>query len=220
MSKSWTNNSVPFILVNKTGTSPTLNNEKLWPSNDNKSCFVFGGAQSYTLNVYSPPDVELWQFTLNNTGSGVWTQFHPENMGGLTRPDLAAAATVDNTGFIIGGHMDSHSSQASLGDSGYEAIPGIVSYNITSGVFSNDTAPANVTNTFLASVPNFGPSGLLISTGHGEYSATEPNYITNVTIYEPLGKTWHTQSTTGNSPAVRDSACTVGLPGDNGTYEM
>ena len=141
-------------------------------------------------------------------------------MGGLTRPDLAAAATVDNTGFMIGGHMDSHSSQASLDDSGDEFIPGIVSYNITSGFFSNDTAPQNVTNAFLAPVSNFGPSGLLISAGHGEYSSTAPNSITNVTIYEPLGKTWHTQSTTGNAPTLRDSACTVGLPGDNRTYEM
>ena len=220
MSKSWTNTSVPYTLVNKTGTAPNLNNERLWPANDNKSCYVFGGAQSYTLDVYSPPNIDLWYFTLTSTGRGSWAQFHPADLGGLTRPDLAAATTLDNTGFIIGGHMDSHSSQASLDDTGYETIPGIVSYNITSAVFSNDSAPANVTNVFLASVTNFGPSGLLISAGHGEYSPTEPASITNVTIYEPLGKTWHTQSTNGNPPAIRDSACTVGIPGDNGTFEM
>ena len=223
MSKSWTNTSIPFTVVNKTGTAPNLNNERIWRVNDNKSCFAFGGAQSYIPSGWSPPVVALWQFALNSTGGGSWSQFQVGSgtiFDSLTRPDLAATATVDNTGFIIGGHMDSHSSQASINDPNPEVIPGIVSYNMTSGVWSNDSAPTNVTNTFLASVTNFGPSGLLISAGHAEYSPTGPISITNVTIYEPLGRTWHTQSTNGNAPAVRDSACAVGLSGDNGTYEM
>lgn len=222
MSKSWTNASVPYQLINKTNTAPNLNNEKLWPSDDNKSCFVFGGAQSYLLNVWSPPDVALWQFTINSTGGGSWTQFQAgagSVLGSLTRPDVAHAATVDNTGFIMGGHEDSHSSQVSLYTDGDIPIPGIVSYNITSGFWSNDSAPANVSNAFWAPVSNFA-SGLLVSAGHGAYSPTESDSITQVSIYEPLGKTWHNQSTYGTAPAMRDSACSVGIPGDNGTYEM
>lgn len=219
MRKSWTNKSVPY---SATTAGLILNNEILWPSEDNKTCYAFGGAKTYLQSTWGGPPVSVDQFAL--TGSnGSWNLFHPASSGwnGLTRPDQAAGATMENTGYIIGGIVNSHSAQDTmiLGNTTIP-IPGIVSYNITSGQWSNDTAPANISNIFFESVASFGPMGLLIGAGHGDYSPTAPTTVSNLTIYEPVGKTWHTQSTTGEAPRIRNWPCSVALPGDSGTYEM
>ena len=71
----------------------------------------------------------------------------------------------------------------------------------------------------LASVPIFGPEGLLLATGMGEIDL-DPIPFDTITIYEPGNKTWYNQTATGDIPKGRDKACTVGIQGDNGTYEM
>jgi len=221
MSISWTNASVPYSTAESHGA--ILNNERLWPANDNKTCYAFGGSTTYIFNSWLSPTVSMYQFMLNGSGNGSWSVFNSASSiwSSLTRPDQAAGAKLDDTGYIIGGVENSHSSQATMdfGDT-VIPVPGIASYNMTSGQWSNDTAPVNVSNVFLESVTNFGPAGLLIGGGHAGYSTTAPTTITNLTIYEPIGKTWHNQTTTGNAPSIRDWPCTVGLPGDNGTYEM
>lgn len=221
ISKSWTNASVPYSTAEPHGS--ILDNELLWPANDNRTCYSFGGTTTSIWNAWLSPPVTMYQFVLNGSGNGTWSEFDSASSvwSSLTRPDLAAAATLDNTGYIFGGVEDSHSSQdtMNLGNT-VIPIPGIASYNMTSGQWSNDTAPMNVSNIFLEPVTNFGPAGLLIGAGHADYSTTAPTTISNLTIYEPVGKTWHDQPTTGNAPRIRDWACTVGLPGDYGTYEM
>ena len=145
------------------------------------------------------------------------------SFGNLTRPDLALGATVDGTGFILGGVADTHSvvgenvtNDIALGD--------IVAFNMTSNEWSNTSMPSNMVrptgrNGILTSVPNFGPEGLLIATGIGAIDLV-PIPFETITIYEPVSKTWHNQTATGDIPNGRDKACTVGIQGDNGTYEM
>lgn len=100
-----------------------------------------------------------------------------------------------------------------------DRIPGIVSFNMTNNTWSNDTMPENAVNTFLVGLQNFGPEGILVSSGSSGI-VTQSQSLNNITIYEPVNKTWHVQNTTGNAPLLRDGPCAVSILGDNGTYEM
>ena len=90
--------------------------------------------------------------------------------------------------------------------------------------WSNSSIPSHLVrpngmNALLNSVPNFGPVGLLLAAGTGTVD-NAPRRFDNITVYEPSDKTWHNQIATGDIPAGRDAPCTVGIQGDNGTYEM
>lgn len=142
----------------------------------------------------------------------------------LTRPNAALAATVDGTGFILGGMENSHSSYATENMTGTIGLEGVVAFNMTSNQWSNSTMPSDMVrplgkNGVLASVPNFGPAGLLLAMGMGAVNQ-DPLSFETITVYEPLNRTWHNQTATGNIPKGRDKACMVGVQGDNGTYEM
>ena len=141
----------------------------------------------------------------------------------LTRPDLALGATVDGTGFILGGVSDRYSARGVNTDQ-YTALGGIVAFNMTSNQWSNTSMPSSMVrptgrNGILASVPNFGPQGLLIAMGIGVTNQV-PIPFETITIYDPESKTWHNQTATGDISKGRDKACTVGIQGDNGTFEM
>ncbi|KAL8730541.1 MAG: hypothetical protein Q9166_003995 [cf. Caloplaca sp. 2 TL-2023] len=187
MSKSWTNSTVTFKEINK-GNAPLLNRQLIWPSTDNQSFFAFGGSLSFWVGSNNIPDVVCWQFTVDGSGGGSWDKFNPGDdsiFHRLRRPDAAGAATVDNTGFIYGGFDGARSTPGISVLSGVH-IPGIVSFNITSGLWNNDTLPEYIENLnapqgMLASVPLFGPSGLLIQAFlYG--GSTTPNYKSNMTL--------------------------------------
>ena len=128
MSRSWDASNVPWTAINKTGSYP-MNNQILWPSSDEKTCYAFGGESStlwYLENLnptYSPRPVDLYQFTLNDNSGGSWTSIESPSYRSadqssvfqpLVRPSKALGALVDNTGFIIGGVSD-YWSQTGLG---------------------------------------------------------------------------------------------------------
>lgn len=226
MSKSWTNDSVPIRVLDK-GNAPQLNKQVLWPSSDNETFFAFGGEESYLDNPWYPPDILLWQFTADGGGGGKWDVFNPSTDSiffNLTRPTDGLAGVVDNTGYIVGGYTNSHSSIATDYQMDNIEIPNIASFNITSGEWNNGTAPAylerqNGTYGMIHPVPTFGPAGLLAMTGT-TFTDGLVDPLSNITLYEPSGKTWYTQTASGDIPNGRDHPCTVGVRGDNGTYEM
>ena len=229
ISKSWSVEDAEFTSINKTSSGVlSLNDGFLFPSADNKSFFQFGGESTWLL--YTPRNpTSVTQFTIGDHGNGSWAQFEPGSTSGfekITRPSRALAATVDDTFFILGGFLDSHSAEDTANIQGFDTDPlnGIVAWNMTSGSWTNDSMPLHLVrpsglNGMLASIPNFGPRGLLLAGGTGTVNNTAPKFD-NITIYEPRDKTWHYQSTTGDIPAGRNGPCTVGVPGDNGTYEM
>ena len=228
MSKSWSNDSVSIRVLDK-GDAPNLNDQILWPSSDNKSFFPFGGEESWLDNPFYPPDMIFWQFKADGQGGGNWSQFDTSSdstFQTLTRPVNALGAVVDDTGYIIGGCMNSHATQDAMYMYGNYAVPGIASFNITSNEWNNDTAPGyterpNGVYGLMHGVPDFGPVGLLAITGTITHIAgVAPDPLNNITLYEPSSKNWYSQTATGNVPAGRDHQCTVGLKGDNGTYEM
>ena len=228
MSESWTNDTISLFLKDRNG-APAQNKQVLWPSIDNKSVFAFGGEESWLDNPWYPPPVQLWQFTADGNGSGTWNIFNSDGnsiFSTLTRPTWALGGVVDNTGFIVGGYICSHSEYDTAYIGGYTniAVPGIASFNLTSGAWSNDTAPEylqrqNGTFGMLQAVPMFGPGGLLLITGT-TFTDGNPDPFDNFTIYEPSEKKWYTQKASGDIPSGRSHPCVVGVNGDNGTYEM
>ncbi|KAL8660532.1 MAG: hypothetical protein Q9202_006455 [Teloschistes flavicans] len=223
--KSWTNHSVKFNSIDK-NDAPNLNNQIIWPSTDNQTFFAFGGAQSYWENPIDIPDVSCWQFTANGEGGGSWSRFRPVDdsiFWGLVRPDSASGVTLDNTGFILGGHEDQKSSPETvlLGDN--IRVPGIVSFNITTNRWANDTMPQYIENLnapqVVASLTVFGADGLIVMAGFTSDRYDHLSY-NNITIYDPSDKTWHSQIATGQVPNGRTGACTVSVKGDNNTVEI
>ncbi|KAL8652408.1 MAG: hypothetical protein Q9226_004283 [Calogaya cf. arnoldii] len=230
MRTSWTNDTVVFRSIAK-NAAPNLNKQILWPSIDNRTFFAFGGEQSFFEDVApDPPDVSCWQFTTDGVGGGLWTIFEPADdsiFHGLTRPDSASGATLDNTGFIMNGLASSRTSPQTLYYRGRVPVPGIVSFNITNNLWQNDTSPQyikdlSVPEGVIAGVSAFGTDGLLMITPTSGLTSNvyNPPPFNNITIYDPSDKTWHAQTTTGQAPAARSLPCTVGVKGDNGTYEI
>lgn len=224
MRNSWTNDSITFGIIPRIGP-PTMNLEVLWPTADNNSFFVFGGETSFIAVPPIPPELQVWEF-LRDGSNGSWTNFEPNGYSGfsnLTRPDGALGVTMGNTGYILGGFESQHSNP-DITSTGDTSVPGMVAFNMTSGRWTNTTTPSNLVrrsgkNGILASVPSFGPSGLLLAVGTGS-NLEGPLHFDNITLYEPINKTWHYQTASGSIPEGRDKACAVGIQGDNGTYEM
>jgi len=116
----------------------------------------------------------------------------------------------------------------------------MVSYNITLGAFSSDSATAfTQSGTWIGGsvefVPGFGVDGILVLLGGVTTASEQPfrslgdlegeDYIKlkNITIYDPSSKEWYWQETAGPVPRDRTHACTVGVStgsGDNRTHEM
>ena len=238
MSKSWTNESVTFRSIESVGP-PNLNSEILFSTQDDNSFFIFGGSSTQLWGTPKPPlEHQLWEFS-ESTDS--WKRVHPGSAFlSLTRPTWALGAMLGDTGYVLGGVENSYSNPA-LELENVDLIPGIVSFNMSAQIWENTTSPnmpRNVSfttrphtpsnnmvmwlsqqNRLLASLPSFGPVGLLLAAGT-EPSLEASNTFDNITLYEPIKNAWYFQKATGEVPLGRLATCTVGVQGDNGTYEM
>ena len=226
MSSSWTNSSVTVSSINKNASEvPILTLECLFAAPDNKSFFQFGGES----NNDNPPTVSVAQFTLSGKGNGSWSDFNAGSLSGfdnITRTSHALAATVEDTFFMLGGLINSRTSHETndMSGSDYVSVGGVLAFNMTTGKWTNSSMPSELVrprgkNGILNSVPSFGSMGLLLAAGVGTVDDA-PRSFDNITMYELSNRTWHYQSATGDIPAGRDGACSVGVQGDNGTYEM
>ncbi|KAI4243407.1 MAG: hypothetical protein L6R42_010765, partial [Xanthoria sp. 1 TBL-2021] len=164
----------------------------------------------------------------DSNGGGSWAIFKPVDQSifyDLTRPGYASGATVDNTGFIFGGHASYRSSPQTSQLRENVPIPGIVSFNITSTRWQNDTLwrpeiqDLNAPHVFFCF--RYCSDVHIYQATRGLTSdANNPPPFNNITIYDPSKKTWLSQTATGQVPSGRSTACTVGVKGDNGTYEI
>lgn len=169
---------------------------------------------------------------MDSNGGGQWSS---ESISAnsifpsLVRPTATNHDFGKDMGFSLGGYYSHKESDAVKG---YVPVPGLVSYNISSGVWSNTTATgftADGTAQYgiMQFVPSFGQEGLLVVLG-GEtsnlvaWTDTGSNLLSfeDINIYDVAEGKWYTQKASGTIPAERDRFCAVGVPGDNGTYEI
>lgn len=236
LSQSWTNDSVSINVINK--TAPIVNYAALWADPNNQSFYQWAGEQSFDLPRGTNPPIpsdSLWQFTVDGNGKGSWSQQSIASNSifpSLTRPAAAYVAYGNGVGYALGGYSSARTSPQTAGLTSFQPIPGLVSYNTTSNQWSNDSATGFSTYGTaeygqMHYVPGFGSEGILVVVG-GEtsnqiaWTDTGSNLLSfaTINIYDPSNKTWYNQSATGQIPESRDRFCSVGVQGDNGTYEL
>ena len=235
LSNSWTpENAVINALVRNEAPNRAMG--LLWVDSDN-TVFSFGGSRSLILNesISTNGGSELWKFTGSNW-SQVLDSSSPDSPT-LTHisPAWAASAWAHGTGYALGGYVgdNRHSSNGNL------VVPttGLLSYNSTSNVWSNDsTAPAltpyGLMGGQMLSAPGFGADGVLIAfggqfTGPGSWSNTGENFIpfSNISVYDIASKSWFWQAATGSTgptdiPPSRTFFCAAGIQSNQSTYEI
>jgi hypothetical protein len=221
---SWTNDttSTPWYQTDK-GYTPLLDDEVLWIDYSNTSFYAYDGSLVANSGQDTPSN-QLWQFIPDGSNSGYWNQSTPLSNSifpTLQRTHGQASCYGNGVGYALGG-IDYDSNAPS---------PGLISYNTTSAWWSNLTTDGFTdSGTFmfgqLQYVPGFGTAGLLVALG-GQTSdrttwAPAQNLLSfqSVNIFDPVSGVWAGQVVSGSQPPARTNFCSVGVQGDNGTYEV
>lgn len=157
---------------------------------------------------------------------------------GLVRAVQAASAFGNGVGYALGGSESWRtSSEAPFYENGEYSrlrmpLPGMVVHDVANGSWSNTTnASFTQSGSFsrgqLQHLPGYGAEGLLIPLGGSTSTAADDaagrslvNDFTTLSMYDVASGTWHTQKTSGEYPLGRINFCSVGVQGDDGTYEV
>lgn len=138
------------------------------------------------------PNNELWKFTADGNGGGAWESVKPGNeaaFSDLVRPRDCMFCVVNNTGYCLGGVVESKS-DPSIPKGVSIALSGIVSYDIGSQKWENISSVGFGSYGTLFSgraehVP-FGPNGLILVLGGFESPVGNPNKTNDI----DFGKLW------------------------------
>ena len=239
LSTSWTNQTVHITQIIK--TAPVLNLGTLWLDPTGTSFYAWGGEVSHTAgtvkNIGAYPGNAVYQF-VPNVSLGSWNQVGSavkSDLDNLLRPVSGAGAFGNGAGYLYGGYTNQWSNDALMNSPTDFPLPGIVSYDITANSWSNISSQSFTQSDSerygqMEFVPGFGPAGLLISMGGGIYGESGTLRVQSlssllstfqqVTIFEPTSRKWYTQTTTGQVPDPRANFCSVGVAGNNGTFEV
>ena len=120
------------------GLAPILNHETLWKTPDRNSCFLWAGETS--LLIYGSPPLELWKFNIDNLGGGTWSPAPSSDtlFPHLLRQSTGCGVANGDTGLYTGGYTSGKTDFATSGQANI-GREGIVSLNMTSGAWSNDS---------------------------------------------------------------------------------
>ncbi|OHW93117.1 kelch repeat protein [Colletotrichum incanum] len=226
LSKSWSASNVTITELSK--GSQARSGQALWRNEATNTLWVWGG---HSPNGAPREDPASWKFEADGKGGGEWSKETPANptfFTDLKRSEEGAFVSTPDAGFWFGGGASGWTNPNPIP----QAVPGIVTYNMTTKSWANETSNAfsengTVNGGSAIYIPTFGPNGLITVMG-GSTSALEPNQRTptgwldfnNLTFFDPITRNWYWQQTTGNAPTARRGFCSVGVNGTNGTYEI
>ena len=211
--------------------APVLIRETLWVNEAKQLIYMWGDADTTSFAHVNGSDI--WALSADGSGGQSW-KF--EDLGSrsqlarLKRTLAGGAATCYNTGFLMGGQAAGPNSSGVL-------VPGLVTYNMTSQTWVNESAtPFTAYGTSVGAeslcLPDFGPSGLVMFLGGVTSAASNPYdsfsalsqsagvAFDNITLFDPFSRQWYWQTTTGSRPTPRHEFCASGIAGPQGTYEM
>lgn len=177
---------------------------------------------------------DLWKFSV---GDESWTKQPAANVDtfmSIKRTADAAVTQCNDMGFWAGGYGSVWTDPSFAAGDLAVPVPGMLTYNLTSGVWANESMIGlNSFETLIsataACLPSFGTSGKgMVLTVGGEiarrdgYNSSEPNMIGfgNLTFWDIETKTWFSQKATGDVPALRSKFCVADVAGPNGTHEI
>lgn len=235
LSKSWTNASVTINSNSKPSGVPNLDDGSLWYDAKNNVLLAgFSGASPRFNTPSSNYALGLWQFALDGQGGGTWSAVSAattELQDNFTRPYQGLSTWGGEAAFTIGGYVSSLTSPATANVSSFKPVSGIVSYNMTTGTFTNSSAAGyNFNGTaergVLHYVPSFGPEGIYVLLGgdasnlNGYTPGQSLRSFSQLTIYDPASGKFYNQTATGNIPESRIEFCATGINSTNQTYEI
>jgi hypothetical protein len=229
VTSSWTSTSVSLNQIAK-GSAPVLNAANLWPDQSGTSFYSFNGIVSSTYTtVPRPPPAQLWQF-LPSGKSGSWTIVDAPV---LKRLNNAACTSGNGSAYFLGG-WGSWLTDAAYADNISLRHPagGLVEYSMETHSWANQSiaefAPSGWSyDSNFYYLEGLERDGLILAMGGASappgpiYPAAQTlNSFNYVTLFDTATGTWYNQSTTGDIPVQRYDTCTVGVKGDNGTFEV
>jgi hypothetical protein len=222
---AWDNATVAGKTVKNPG--PTLKNFALWSDPATGALYSWGGEGPYG-NQNGARNKTLWQFTPDGAGGGAWATKGPANPDAfldIRRNTRGAAAVCAGKGYYLGGAAG----PATDADARrLMATPGLLSYDLATGAWRNETAPdmAQTTQAGEALCAPFGGGGGVLVFVGGIYTAVDDTTaqrqlaMDRITVYNPATSEWLSQKATGEIPDQRSWHCAAGVAGPNGTYEM
>ncbi|KAI3320526.1 hypothetical protein HD806DRAFT_547359 [Xylariaceae sp. AK1471] len=235
LNEPWTNLSASLKQTFK--PAPIFRSSNIWTDPVEEVFYMWGG-QAPGGNLTRTR--ELWQFAADKKGGGNWSAVTPANPDvfvGLRRGACSSWATCNGLGVALGGFgwvwTDPAFSDSNDSSKGVP-IPGLLSYNISTRMWANESAKAfNGLGTSqkgsAACVPSAGTEGVGLILPLGglfsdlvvfEQDTTSTNDLGNLTFYDIASKTWHSQTASGQIPPGRESFCVVGVQGENNTFEI
>lgn len=233
LSQSWSPANVQFNAIDK-GDCPVLNRPNLWPAQDGTSYYSYNGdvSQARPIATRNPPNqAELWQFTPDGIRNGTWRRVE-DAPSTFIQSQGSKSAFGNGSAHILGGEITWRTTNLFGGKTPYRtSADGIISYNLNDGTWQNRSMTAFAPSGWwlegeLQWVTLPGGSGNIVALGGMTAPAGYPRTgeslveISKVGIFNPVSGEWTTQSTTGSIPPKRARGCSVGVPGDNGTYEV
>ncbi|GKT48136.1 Kelch repeat-containing protein [Colletotrichum spaethianum] len=226
LSKSWSASKVTIKELSK--ESQARSGQALWKNEATNTLWIWGG---HSPNGAPRENPVSWKFEADGKGGGEWSKETPTNptfFADLKRSEEGAFVSTPDAGFWFGGGASGWTNPNPVP----QFVPGIVTYNMTTKSWANETTSAFSENGTLNGgsaiyIPTFGPNGLITVMG-GSTSALDPDQksptgwldFNNLTFFDPITRDWYWQQTTGNAPTARRNFCSVGVNGTRGTYEI
>lgn len=224
-----TTESPPAVQLIAKDKCPSFNHPSFWVNEKDSQAYAWGGEWSYLQPDFAPsviPTEELWALTPGSELGGTWGKIEQGSdpvFLTLTRPIYGASTHGGPGGFYLGGKQGSHSSSKNPVSEGYVALPGLLVYNFTDGLWTNRSTSSLYGGGAweqggVQYVPTWGAQGLLVAFGGDDMSGYKFPW-TNITVYDIAADRWYAQQATGDPPSGRELFCSVGIgSSSNDTY--
>ncbi len=231
LSTSWRTSVATLNPIEK-GDSPILNRPNLWPAPDGKTFYSFNGDISQAGTYYHDPpsSPQLWRFTPDGLKGGHW-DLEPASVQIQTQGGKVAFG--NGSAHILGGFANWRTTRVYGYDMSVKgSANGIISYDMNTETWQNRSMTDFVPSGWwidgdLNFVSDLGGIGLVVAMG----GVTVPEGFTTLVgqvfipydrigLFNPITGEWRNQTATGDIPTSRRRACSVAVPGDNGTYEV
>lgn len=219
---------------NKNDAPPPLDVGGVWNHPSGQSFYVWGGIAAYGQGADRITKKGLWKFTpdSNNPSTGAWSLETPSNpavLSNLRTSFHGGFVTVDktSTGYWIGGYASANNTEDPSSKQASGAVSGLVSFNMATGEWKNETASDLVPDGNLRGaagvwLPRFGPNGLVTFLGGRTMSSLGwgGQDFTNITFFDPVTRMSYVQTTTGDAPTPRKDFCAVTVESPRGGHEI
>lgn len=237
LAQSWTNKTVTFTRIDK--AAPTFNYGTLWRPGQERGFYAWGGEQSDLFSFSETPPLpfdSVWKFNAQDNGEGSWEEVKDmkdkPGFAGLTRPAAALSTYDGKTGWFLGGYVSELTSNETSKLGSAVPVPGLVSFNSDNSEWQNRSATGysffgTAIHGQMEYVPSIGDAGILVPMGGQTLPANKLIFeddltttFSNINMFDIAGQRWLNQTATGAIPPVRADFCSVGVAGDDGTYEI